>query len=80
MSFIAISLGTDQMNVQLALSNTSAIYFKFPMSLSIALMTYIGNEMGKGDIKGAKKYAYSGIGIYIVFTIIFSSLIFFLRF
>lgn len=38
-----------------------------PISISIALMTFIGEEMAQGRIQEAKKYAIVGVSILIVF-------------
>ena len=71
LNFIAIQFDTKQLNAQLGLSNTSNFYYKFPISLSLALMTYVGNEMGANNIPRAKKYSWAGIIIYFIFTTIF---------
>jgi hypothetical protein len=34
-------------------------------------MTYIGNEMGMKNIKQAKNYALAGVGIFLLFTLLF---------
>lgn len=57
----------------MALSNTSNFYYKFPISLSLALMTFIGNEMGAGNINRAKRYAWVGVVFFVCFTIVFLS-------
>lgn len=46
LTFIALPLGTNYFNAQLAFSNTSSFYFRMPISLSLGLMTYVGGEMG----------------------------------
>lgn len=45
LSFVAYSLGVNYANAQLAFANTSSIYFKFPISLSVTLMSYVGNSL-----------------------------------
>ncbi|CAD8183873.1 unnamed protein product [Paramecium octaurelia] len=73
LNFISVGFGSDELNAQLALSNTSNFYYKFPISLSLALMTYVGNEMGAKNIKKAKRYSWVGVLLFIGFTILFLS-------
>lgn len=55
----------------MALSNTSTFYYRFPMSLSLALMTFVGNEMGARNLKRAKRYSFVGVILFVGFTTIF---------
>jgi MATE family multidrug resistance protein len=75
LNFIAVSFDANQLNAQLALSNTSNVYYKFPISLSLALMTFIGNEMGSKNIKRAKLYAWVGVLFFVCFTTVFLTLL-----
>lgn len=50
-----------------------------PISLSIALMSFVGSEMGKGNIKIAKIYVAIGMAIFLVTCILCSIWIWFLR-
>ncbi|CAD8081110.1 unnamed protein product [Paramecium primaurelia] len=61
LSFVAYSLGVNQANAQLAFANTSSIYFKFPISLSVTLMSYVGNSLSQHKIALAKQYIISGM-------------------
>ncbi|CAK94292.1 unnamed protein product (macronuclear) [Paramecium tetraurelia] len=79
LNFIAVGFGSDQLNAQLALSNTSNFYYKFPISLSLALMTFVGNEMGAKNIKRAKRYSWVGVLLFIGFTTIFLSALSFFK-
>ncbi|CAK87601.1 unnamed protein product (macronuclear) [Paramecium tetraurelia] len=63
LSFVAYSLGVNQANAQLAFANTSSIYFKFPISLSVTLMSYVGNSLSQHNIALAKQYIISGMGV-----------------
>ncbi|CAD8133992.1 unnamed protein product [Paramecium pentaurelia] len=79
MSFFALSLGVSEMIAHIGLQNISGIYFRIPISLSIALMSFVGSEMGKGNIKIAKIYVAIGITIFLVTCTICSIWIWFLR-
>jgi MATE family multidrug resistance protein len=50
-----------------------------PISISIALMSFVGTEMGKGDVKKAKIYVVIGLLIYALTTAICSILLWVLR-
>lgn len=56
-----MNLGVNQTNAQLAMSNTSTIFFKIPMTMSIALITFIGNEMSQKNAAKAKLYMEQGV-------------------
>ncbi|CAD8090331.1 unnamed protein product [Paramecium primaurelia] len=71
LSFIAVGFGSDELYAQMALSNTSTFYYRFPMSLSLALMTFVGNEMGSQNLKRAKSYSLVGVILFVGFTSIF---------
>lgn len=49
-----------------------------PISLSIAMMSFVGSEMGKGNIKRAKFYVTAGLVIFAVSCFICSIVIWFL--
>jgi len=51
LSFVSLSLGTDSMNAHMGIQNSSGIVFRFPISISMGLVSYVGSEMGKGNIK-----------------------------
>ncbi|CAD8104675.1 unnamed protein product [Paramecium sonneborni] len=71
LTFIAVGFGSDELNAQMALSNTSTFYYRFPMSLSLALMTFVGNEMGARNLQRAKRYSLVGVVLFVGFTTIF---------
>ncbi|CAD8069643.1 unnamed protein product [Paramecium sonneborni] len=75
LSFIALSLGVPEMNAHMGLQNMCGIYFRIPLSLSIALMSFVGTEMGKANIKLAKTYVLLGISIFTISCAISSLLI-----
>ncbi|CAD8148185.1 unnamed protein product [Paramecium octaurelia] len=66
LSFIALSLGISEMNAHMGLQNMCGIYFRIPICLSIALMTFVGTEMGRANIKLAKIYVLLGVIIFII--------------
>ncbi|CAK69739.1 unnamed protein product (macronuclear) [Paramecium tetraurelia] len=73
LSFVAFSLGVNQANAQLAFANTSSIYFKFPISLSVTLMSFVGNSLSQRKIALAKQYIISGMclqGVVLVSLVI----------
>lgn len=53
LTFLAMALSSVELSSQIAFSNTSAVYFRMPISLSLALLTYIGSEMGMLRVKNA---------------------------
>lgn len=53
LTFLAMGLTSEKLSAQIAFSNTSAVYFRMPISLSLALLTYIGSEMGMLRVKNA---------------------------
>ncbi|CAD8116940.1 unnamed protein product [Paramecium sonneborni] len=77
LSFTAISLGIDATNAQLALSNTSSLYFRLPFCLSIALMTYVGNQISQGNIINAKNYIKYGIILYFSILVVIMMIFYF---
>ncbi|CAK70932.1 unnamed protein product (macronuclear) [Paramecium tetraurelia] len=79
LSFIALSLGVSEMIAHIGLQNMCGIYFRIPISLSIAMMSFVGSEMGKGNIKRAKFYVAAGLVIFAVACVICSILIWFFR-
>ncbi|CAD8051919.1 unnamed protein product [Paramecium primaurelia] len=66
LSFIALSLGVSEMNAHLGLQNMCGVYFRIPISLSIAMMSFVGTEMGRANIKLAKMYIFLGVIIFII--------------
>ena len=50
-----------------------------PISLSLALMTFIGQEMGAINVKAAKRYAVAGMGLFVVFATAVIATIWFVR-
>jgi MATE family multidrug resistance protein len=46
LTFVGMQLGPDLFKAQVAFSNTSSIYFRIPISLSLGLLTYVGASMG----------------------------------
>ncbi|CAD8116866.1 unnamed protein product [Paramecium sonneborni] len=69
LSIVAFSLGVNQANAQLGFANTSSIYFKFPISLSVTLMSYVGNSLSQHKIELAKQYIISGMCVQSVVLI-----------
>lgn len=80
LSFTAISLGIDATNAQLALSNTSSLYFRLPLCLSIALMTYVGNQISQGNILNAKNYIKYGLILYFNILVFIMMIFYFYHF
>ncbi|CAD8081214.1 unnamed protein product [Paramecium primaurelia] len=80
LSFTAISLGIDATNAQLALSNTSSLYFRLPLCLSIALMTYVGNQISQGNILNAKNYIKYGLILYFNILVVIMMIFYFYHF
>ncbi|CAD8093391.1 unnamed protein product [Paramecium primaurelia] len=78
LSFVAFSLGVNQANAQLAFANTSSIYFKFPISLSVTLMSYVGNSLSQNKIELAKQYIISGMCLqgFVLITLVIGLTIF----
>ncbi|KAM3127933.1 hypothetical protein pb186bvf_019965 [Paramecium bursaria] len=72
LSLVALQLGTNDMNAYQFLQNTQGFLFKFAIGLSLALMAYVGTEMGSGNIYMAKRYTWGGIILYIFFAISFA--------
>jgi len=70
LSFVAMSLGTDPMNANLGVQNSVGLLFRFPISLSLALVSYVGTEMGCGNIKKAQLYILAGIIILVISDVI----------
>lgn len=52
-------------------------FLGIPISLSIAMMSFVGSEMGKGNTKRAKFYVAAGLAIFAVSCAICSILIWF---
>ncbi|CAD8208725.1 unnamed protein product [Paramecium pentaurelia] len=75
LSFIALSLGVSEMNAHMGVQNICGIYFKIPISLSIAMMSFVGNEMGKANIRLAKIYITMGVSIFTITCLISSLLV-----
>lgn len=46
-----------------------------PISLSIAMMSFVGNEMGKANIRLAKIYITMGVSIFTITCLISSFLV-----
>ncbi|KAM3129803.1 hypothetical protein pb186bvf_018097 [Paramecium bursaria] len=78
LSFFALYLGTSDMNAYQFITNTQSLIFKFAISLSIALQTFVGTEMGNGNIKQAKSYFVAGSIIYIIFCSFIALLFYFI--
>ena len=70
-TLMAGQFGDDQLAVHVDLSNTVTIYYSIPFGLSIAVMTYVSNAMGKGLVNSAKNYTYFGLILNFIATIIF---------
>lgn len=66
LSFISLSLGTAQMNAHMGVQNTCGIIFRLAISLSLALMSYVGSEMGSQNPELAKQYVIHGIVIFVL--------------
>jgi MATE family multidrug resistance protein len=79
LTIISMQLGTTLFNAQIAFSNTSAFYFRLPISLSIGLMTYVGSEMGKRRYKVAQKYSIAGVIIFVCSAAVLMALLYLLR-
>ncbi|KAM3133855.1 hypothetical protein pb186bvf_013970 [Paramecium bursaria] len=71
LSVIALGLGTDDFNAQLGMSNTAHAYFRIPLSISITLMSFVGQQLGQGNVQNAKQYFKMGVAMY--FSLIFFS-------
>ncbi|KAM3133853.1 hypothetical protein pb186bvf_013968 [Paramecium bursaria] len=70
LTIIAMRLGTDEFNAQLAFNNISTMYFRIPCSLALTLMSCISKELGASNIKNAKNYFKSGISLLLGFQIL----------
>ena len=70
-TLMAGQLGKDQLAVHVDISNTVTIYYSVPFGLSIAVMTYVANAMGKGLVNSAKNYTYFGLIWNLIATILF---------
>ncbi|CAD8099445.1 unnamed protein product [Paramecium sonneborni] len=75
LTFVALSLNTPSVNAHLALQTVSGTFFRLPISLSIAIMSYVGTEMGYGNIIGAKQYVIVGILIFLITCSLCASLL-----
>ena len=79
LSFVAMTLGNQYMNAQNAIVNGAGICFRVAMSLSLSVMAYLGYEMGRKNISQAKKYSVASCVIILVFAVIVSILLFYLK-
>lgn len=85
LSFAALSLGTAEINAHLGIQTVSGICFSnnlffklgIPISLSIALMSFVGTEMGRGCVKTAKDYVKMGVFVFICACLICSAIMWF---
>lgn len=70
LTFLAMALTKVELSAQIAFSNTSAVYFRIPISLSLALLTFVGGEMGMLRVKNAQRYATVGFGLFFAFALV----------
>ncbi|KAL4467912.1 hypothetical protein ABPG74_013247 [Tetrahymena malaccensis] len=56
-SIIASNLPEEQYSANIAIANLASTSVQFPLGYATAACTFIGNEMGRGNVKNAKKYA-----------------------
>jgi len=79
MTMISGTFGAKQVVTHVAVANTSTFNYCISIGIGTTIMTYIANSVGKQSIKEAKYYYYSGVTLVSIFTILSSSLLFFMR-
>ncbi|KAM3137911.1 hypothetical protein pb186bvf_009992 [Paramecium bursaria] len=77
LTFLTVWLDENSFGAQIAFSNMCDLLYNIPMSISLALMTFIGDQMAQKQVKEAKKYSIIGLLIFAVFIV---SLLLFLWF
>ena len=50
-----------QLAIHVAIANTVTLYYSVPFGISISVMTYVANAMGKSQPNAAKNYTYIGV-------------------
>jgi MATE family multidrug resistance protein len=78
-TILAGQFDQNQLSVHVALANTITIYYSMPFGLSIAVMTYVANAMGRGLPNMAKNYTYLGLILNVLVTGAFMIILLVLR-
>ena len=78
-SVIAALLGQDQLAVHVDLANTVTIFYGVPLGISIAVMTFVANSMGKNKPQAAKNYTWYGLILSLLSTGVFIVILLVLR-
>jgi len=76
---LAGQFGEDQLAVHVAIANSATVYYSIPLGLSIAIMTFVGSAMGRGESNAAKNYTYFGLIVGFMVTICFMALLWICR-
>lgn len=66
-TFQASNLSADNFNSHVIMNNLNTVYYQFGYGVSIAITTFVGNEMGAMSISRAITYSKQGVFIAIVF-------------
>jgi len=74
-TILAGQFGEDQLAVHVAIANSATVYYSIPLGLSIAMMTFVGGAMGRGETNAAKNFTYYGLIVDFMITIAFMILL-----